>query len=179
MRLIDAQFLEARGAAFRGRQKELRSWAAACRVSARCDPGIEIGSTPNHMTNMAYAGTFSGDVLPPLTDDVARRLRRVKALAWILDAAFRLPGTKFRLGLDALIGLIPGGGSAVMGLVSLYIVWEAWRIGVPSRLLVRMVANVAMETAVDTVPMVGDVFDAAFKANLRNVALIERHLNGK
>lgn len=128
---------------------------------------------------MAYAGIFSGHVLPPLSDDAARRLRRVKALAWVLDAAFRLPGTKFRLGIDALVGLIPAGGSAAMGLVSLYIVWEAWRIGVPRGLLLRMVANVVLETAVDTVPLVGDVFDAAFKANLRNVALIEQYLNGR
>jgi hypothetical protein len=131
------------------------------------------------MPVMAYAGTFSGDILPPLTEDATRRLRRVKALAWLLDAAFRLPGTKFRLGIDALVGLIPGGGNVIMAVVSLYIVWEAWRIGVPGGLLARMVANVALETVADTVPLVGDVFDAAFKANLRNVALIERHLNGK
>jgi len=128
---------------------------------------------------MAQAGFFTGDVLPPLGADTMQRLRRVRRLAWLLDAAFRLPGTKFRLGIDALIGLIPGGGNALMGLVSLYIVWEAWRMGVPAHLLLRMVANVVIETAVDIVPVVGDIFDAAFKANLRNVAMIERYFDGK
>ncbi|MBB2188833.1 DUF4112 domain-containing protein [Gluconacetobacter azotocaptans] len=128
---------------------------------------------------MVQAGIFTGDVLPPMGADVARRLLRIKRLAWVLDAAFRVPGTKFRVGLDALIGLFPGGGSALMGLVSLYIVWEAWRMGVSRGVLARMVANVVLETAVDTVPVAGDIFDAAFKANLRNVALIERELNGR
>ncbi|MCQ9156256.1 DUF4112 domain-containing protein [Acidomonas methanolica] len=128
---------------------------------------------------MIDAGVFTGDILPPIGADTARRLRRVKRLAWLLDAAFRLPGTRFRLGIDALIGLIPGGGNVVMGLISLYIVLEAWRMGVPNDLLLRMVGNVAVETVVDTVPLAGDLFDAAFKANLRNVALIERHLNGR
>ncbi|KXV74539.1 hypothetical protein AD951_00485, partial [Acetobacter malorum] len=71
--------------------------------------------------------------------------------------------------------LLPVGGSVVMGLVSLYIVWEAWRLRAPTSLLARMVGNVLLETAVDTVPIAGDLFDAAFKANLRNVALLEQY----
>ncbi len=118
---------------------------------------------------------MAGNGSPHTADDIAQRLRRVKRLAWILDAAFRLPGTRFRVGVDAIVGLLPVGGSAVMGLVSLYIVWEAWRLRVPSALLVRMVGNVLLETAVDTIPVAGDLFDAAFKANLRNVALLEQH----
>ncbi|MBB2202311.1 DUF4112 domain-containing protein [Gluconacetobacter tumulisoli] len=128
---------------------------------------------------MVHAGIYTGDVLPPVGADVARRLRRVKRLAWVLDAAFRVPGTRFRVGLDAVIGLFPGVGNAVMGLVSLYIIWEAWRMGVSGGVLARMVANVVLETAVDTVPVAGDMFDAVFKANLRNVALIERDLTGR
>nr|WP_298795842.1 DUF4112 domain-containing protein [uncultured Acetobacter sp.] len=124
---------------------------------------------------MTYAHAMAGNGSPHTADDIAQRLRRVKRLAWILDAAFRLPGTRFRVGVDAIVGLLPVGGSAVMGLVSLYIVWEAWRLRVPSALLVRMVGNVLLETAVDTIPVAGDLFDAAFKANLRNVALLEQH----
>lgn len=131
------------------------------------------------MRGMVHAGIYTGDVLPPVGADVARRLRRVKRLAWVLDAAFRVPGTRFRVGLDAVIGLFPGVGNAVMGLVSLYIIWEAWRMGVSGGVLARMVANVVLETAVDTVPVAGDMFDAVFKANLRNVALIERDLTGR
>lgn len=108
-------------------------------------------------------------------EDVAQRLRRIRRLAWVLDAAFRLPGIRFRVGVDALVGLLPVGGPVVMGLVSLYIVWEAWRLKAPASLLARMMGNVLLETLVDTVPVAGDLFDAAFKANLRNVALLEQH----
>jgi Domain of unknown function (DUF4112) len=106
-----------------------------------------------------------------------RRLRRIRHLAWFLDAAVRVPGTRFRLGASALVGLFPVAGSVVLGLVSLSIVWQAGRIGVPRILLARMIANVALETLVDTVPLAGDAFDAVFKANMRNVALVERYLN--
>ncbi|WP_215762114.1 DUF4112 domain-containing protein [Acetobacter sp. P1H12_c] len=124
---------------------------------------------------MTYAHTMAGNGAFHTAEDIAHRLRRVRRLAWILDAAFRLPGTRFRVGVDALVGLLPVGGSAVMGLVSLYIVWEAWRLRVPTALLARMVGNVLLETVVDTVPVAGDLFDAAFKANLRNVALLEQY----
>ncbi|WP_173575693.1 DUF4112 domain-containing protein [Acetobacter fallax] len=123
--------------------------------------------------------TFSGDVLLPFGQTLRERLERLKRLAWLLDASFRLPGTKFRLGLDAVIGLVPGGGTVIMTLVSLYIVWEARRMGAPMSVLVRMLVNVALEAAIDFVPLVGDLIDAAFKANLRNVALLEDYLNGK
>lgn len=124
---------------------------------------------------MTYAHSVAGNGSFHTAEDIAHRLRRVRRLAWILDAAFRVPGTRFRVGVDALVGLLPVGGSAVMGLVSLYIVWEAWRLRVPASLLARMVGNVLLETAVDTVPVAGDLFDAAFKANLRNVALLEQY----
>ncbi|WP_212374988.1 DUF4112 domain-containing protein [Acetobacter persici] len=124
---------------------------------------------------MTYAHTMAGNGAFHTAEDIAHRLRRVRRLAWILDAAFRLPGTRFRVGVDALVGLLPVGGSTVMGFVSLYIVWEAWRLRVPTALLARMVGNVLLETVVDTVPVAGDLFDAAFKANLRNVALLEQY----
>ncbi|GBR22667.1 hypothetical protein AA0473_0178 [Acetobacter orleanensis NRIC 0473] len=128
---------------------------------------------------MTYAHTMAGNgshhAGPHTAEDVAQRLRRIRRLAWILDAAFRLPGTRFHVGVDALVGLLPVGGSVVMGCVSLYIVWEAWRLRAPTGLLVRMMANVLLETAVDTIPVVGDLFDAAYKANLRNVALLEQY----
>src|SRR5690349_3097805 len=107
--------------------------------------------------------------------NAAARLSRLRRLAWILDAAARLPGTKFRFGLNGLIGLAPGIGDAAMGVVSLYIVYEAARLGLPKAKLVRMLANVGIETAVGAVPLFGDLFDVAFKANLRNIAIIEEH----
>ncbi|MFT9026527.1 DUF4112 domain-containing protein [Acetobacter indonesiensis] len=127
---------------------------------------------------MTYAHAAAGNGFASSVD-TAQRLRRVQRLAWVLDAAFRLPGTRFRLGIDALVGLIPVGGSLIMGAVSLYIVWEAWQMRLPTFVLARMVANILLETAVDAVPVAGDIFDAAFKANLRNVALMEQALGRK
>jgi Domain of unknown function (DUF4112) len=109
------------------------------------------------------------------TADVARRLNRLRRFAWLLDAAVRLPGTNFRFGVDAVIGLAPGIGDAAMAATSLYIVYEAARLGVPKAKLARMIANIGVETAVGAVPVLGDMFDAAFKANLRNIAIIEEH----
>jgi branched-subunit amino acid ABC-type transport system permease component len=102
-------------------------------------------------------------------------LRRLGRLAWLLDSAFVLPGTRFRFGLDALIGLIPGLGDALGVVISSYIIREAARVGAPPSVLARMAFNVALEGIVGLVPIAGDVFDAAWKANQRNVALLEAH----
>ena len=107
------------------------------------------------------------------TADAATRIARLRKLAWLLDAQFVLPGTRFRFGLNALIGLAPVSGDIVMGVVSLYIVNEARRMGAPAALLGRMLANIAVEVVGGAVPVLGDLFDVAFKANLRNIALIE------
>ena len=105
--------------------------------------------------------------------DTAARLARLRWLARLMDAQFGLPGTRFRFGVDALIGLAPGVGDAMIGLLSLYVVWEARKLGAPPPLLARMLGNVAIEVVGGAVPVLGDLFDAAFKANLRNVALLE------
>jgi hypothetical protein len=103
----------------------------------------------------------------------AARLTRLRRLAWLIDAAFRVPGTRFRFGLNSLIGLTPAAGDALLAAVSLYIVWEARALGVPRPKLMKMLANVGVETLAGTVPIVGDLFDMTFKANLRNLAIIE------
>ena len=107
------------------------------------------------------------------TETVRRRLARI---AWILDNSIPLPGTRFRIGLDAIIGLIPGLGDVVGVLLSSYIVREAAQLGAPRSLLLRMAWNVAIEGVVGMVPLFGDVFDAAWKANQRNYVLLESHL---
>ncbi len=108
--------------------------------------------------------------------DAAARLARLRRMARLMDAQFGIPGTRFRFGVDALIGLAPGVGDAVTGLLSLWVVWEARNLGAPPALLARMLGNVAIEVAGGAVPVLGDLFDAAFKANLRNVALLENWL---
>jgi hypothetical protein len=105
---------------------------------------------------------------------VHERLRRLQALAWLLDNSIPLPGG-FRIGLDAILGLIPGIGDALGALISAYIVNEARSMGVSRSVLLRMMGNVLIETMIGAIPFAGDLFDAAYKANIRNLALLERH----
>ncbi len=102
----------------------------------------------------------------------ASRLRRMRRIAWLVDSVFVLPGTRFRFGLNSLIGLAPGGGDAVLGLISLYIVYEAHRLGVPRAKIAQMIGNVVLEVAAGSVPILGDLFDVALKANMRNIRQI-------
>jgi len=113
---------------------------------------------------------------PHAPADTARTLARVRRLAWLMDGAFRLPGSRFRVGLSGLLGLPPVLGDALVAATSLYIVYEAHRLGLPRAKLARMMANVAIEAGAGSVPLLGDLFDVAFKANLRNLAIIEQHL---
>ncbi len=117
--------------------------------------------------------------VPFAASDAQARLKRLRRLAWLIDGAFGLPGTRFRFGLNSVIGLLPIGGDAVLGAISLYIVYEAAQLGVPTQQLVRMVANVGLEVVGGSVPLLGDLFDMALKANLRNLAIIERHVAGR
>lgn len=99
-------------------------------------------------------------------------LRKLDRLAWWLDAAFQVPGTRWRIGLDGLIGLIPGIGDLIAGGASAWIVAHAVRIGLPWPVVLRMAGNVALESLVGTIPIVGDLFDMGYKANQRNMAIM-------
>ena len=103
-------------------------------------------------------------------------LERVRALSHLLDNAIAIPGTGYRFGLDPLLGLLPGGGDTLTGLISAYIIWEAALMGLPRATMLRMAWNILLEVVVGTIPFVGDFFDFAWKANARNVRLLERHL---
>ena len=116
---------------------------------------------------------FAGSMNWMPTDRVAR-VARLRSLAILLDTAIRLPGG-IRVGADAVIGLAPGVGDALTTAMAAYIVYEAYRLGVPKHKLVRMAANVAIDGILGAVPVLGDIFDVAFKANIRNIAIIEDH----
>ena len=103
-------------------------------------------------------------------------LRRLDSLSYLLDNSIRVPGTNARFGADAVIGLIPGFGDAAGALMSAYIVIQAARLGAPVPSLMRMLLNVGIEALFGAVPFLGDLFDAAFKANARNVALLRGEL---
>src|SRR5688572_33035601 len=102
---------------------------------------------------------------------------RLNRLAWLLDSSIPIPGTSFSIGLDALIGLVPVAGDLVGVLLSGYIVREAAALGVSRSILARMALNVAVEGLVGMIPFAGDIFDAAFKANQRNVRLLNAWLD--
>lgn len=106
--------------------------------------------------------------------EVQVRVERLKRLAKALDWKFRVPGTRWRFGLDPVIGLVPGVGDSLGAVLSLWIVVEARRLGVPNTTVARMLANVGVDFVVGSVPLLGDLFDAGFKANMKNVDLLER-----
>lgn len=105
----------------------------------------------------------------------ATDLRRARALARLLDSAIGIPGTSIRIGLDPIIGLVPGAGDVITASMSAYLIVVAARAGAPAPVLVRMVANILVDTGLGAVPIVGDLFDVAFKSNVKNLRLLERH----
>lgn len=108
------------------------------------------------------------------SDDAGRAeiLRRLDLMANLLDSAFVIPGTNYRVGLDAVIGLAPFVGDVITTGLSGYIIWEARRLGAPKRLLLRMLANLAVDGTIGAIPLVGDAFDVMFRANRRNMRLL-------
>ena len=108
--------------------------------------------------------------------DVAIRTRNVRVLARLLDNAIPIPGTSWKIGLDPIVGLIPGIGDLISAVLSGYIILEAARADIPTLTLAKMLGNVGIDTLFGAVPALGDVFDAAWKSNMKNVALLERHL---
>jgi hypothetical protein len=105
-----------------------------------------------------------------------RRLARLQRMSWWLDEVIRVPGTRIRIGLDPILGLIPGLGDVVGGFLSAAIVMESLRRGVPRSTVVRIVTNIILDTTIGAVPVLGDLFDFAWKSNRRNLDLLERHV---
>lgn len=102
-------------------------------------------------------------------------MKDLTRLARTLDSAVRIPGTNVRFGLDAVVGLVPGVGDVAGAVMAGYIVLAGAQRGASASVLVRMVLNVGIDTVVGSVPIVGDLFDVGWRANMRNVALLEAH----
>ena len=111
-----------------------------------------------------------------VTADERAALERVRTFGWLLDDAVPVPGTDYRVGLDPVLGILPVAGDAIAALLSLYPVVEAYRLGVERRSLARMLALVAVDAGVGSVPVLGTLFDAFWTANEWNVRTIERHV---
>jgi hypothetical protein len=118
-------------------------------------------------------GPLSGPVTDPARE---RHLRSVRTLARLLDEAVRIPGIGTKVGLDALIGLVPGAGDALGAALSGWVIILAARLGAPPAILARMAGNAALDALAGSVPLLGDLFDIGWRANSRNVALLERWL---
>ncbi len=102
----------------------------------------------------------------------------MRLIARLMDNALESPGTGIRFGLDSLIGLIPGAGDALTAGVSLYIVHEAAKLGATRGQLAMMLGNIAIDTLVGTIPVLGDLFDLTFKANVRNLRMMGIEVGG-
>ena len=103
-------------------------------------------------------------------------LNRIRKLSRLMDTAIGIPGTKFRIGLDPIIGLVPGAGDIVDTAFSAYLIYLATRFNIPQKTLGKMIYNIGLEAVLGSVPLVGDIFDAFYKSNMRNLALLEAHL---
>ena len=109
--------------------------------------------------------------------DRAEALGEVEALAWLLDNSIPVPGSGGRrIGIDAIIGFVPGIGDLVSGALGLVVVWRGSRMGLPRVVVARMLLNTLLDLAIGSVPVAGDAFDLWFKASSRNLALMRRHL---
>lgn len=123
----------------------------------------------HHQPNGKVSGHF---------DARAAALDKLDRYALLLDGKFRIPGTSIRFGWDPILGLVPGFGDVVGFLMSLYLVVQAVRLGVSRRIAFAMLGNIGVEALLGMVPVLGDLFDAGFKANTRNVRLLRLHIGG-
>lgn len=109
-------------------------------------------------------------------DEMQAAYARIEALARVMDSIVAIPGTNVRIGVDALLGLIPVVGDIVSQAISSYIIWEARRMGVSRWTITRMIGNSLVDMTIGAVPVIGDAFDVAFRANLKNLALLKADL---
>ena len=105
------------------------------------------------------------------------KVNNLRRLSQLLDNAIPIPGTGYRIGLDPILGLLPGGGDTVAGALGAYIIIEAARMGLPRKVVGEMVGNIIFDSVVGMIPVLGDLFDVTWKANVRNMALLEKHLH--
>jgi hypothetical protein len=131
--------------------------------------GFDLGRTES--------GYREQDVATPSreTRSLARARAEIQTIAWLLDGTFRVPGTRFRFGLDPIIGLVPAAGDLVSGAVGFYLIARAVQFRLPRIVVARMVANTLLDLVVGAIPFLGDLFDFAYRSNARNMQLFERY----
>ena len=117
-----------------------------------------------------------GIEVPTGTDPVSIR-KRIEAMEHLLERSLVVPGTKYPIGLDTIIGFVPVLGDIVTAAMAAYIVWEAKNLGLPRWKLWRMMGNVAIDSAIGAVPIVGDAFDVVYRSNTKNLRIVKKHLD--
>jgi hypothetical protein len=125
---------------------------------------------------MADARITNPEIIEPRRARNPADITDLEQLARLLDSQFAIPGTNWRFGLDSIIGLVPGVGDLVTTAMGGYIVYRARELGAPCWLIARMVGNLAVDGVIGAIPLVGDIFDFAFRANRKNVLMLMRHL---
>lgn len=109
----------------------------------------------------------------------SRNLNRIRRISHLMDTAFKIPGIGLKVGWDPIIGLIPGAGDLIATAISAYIIFLAARFRLPAGLLAKMVFNIGLEAVIGAIPLLGDIFDAFYKSNARNLELLEHHLQNQ
>lgn len=128
------------------------------------------------MTTRAIRAEGLFDFIKSAAPSSNAALQRLQTVANLLDSAFLIPGTKQRVGIDAIIGLMPGIGDVLTTILSSYIIWEARNLGVSKFALARMVANLGIHASIGSIPLIGDAFDAFFRVNQRNMRILRAQL---
>lgn len=131
-----------------------------------------------HVSPNAYSIVMSNQTRLTAAE-FEQKQARLARLSHVLDDAIRIPGTHFRIGADALIGLIPGVGDAAGALIGGYMIWEAHQLGAPSNVKWKMAGNVGLDALVGVIPLIGDLSDFVFRANRKNMALLQAHLESQ
>jgi hypothetical protein len=111
-----------------------------------------------------------------MAEKPTREVQKLRTISWLFDELIRIPGTNIRLGADALLGLLPGGGDLIGGAVSSYAILVAARLGAPPAVIARMALNIGIDALIGVIPVLGDVFDVGWKANRRNANLLEEYM---
>src|SRR5690348_11782780 len=159
-----------------GRASHARFSAAEARGKVIDQDGRELPDQAQRPPFGGFHFEFRGaSPFAPLTRE--QRLKRLEAIAKLLDVAFILPGTKIRYGIDGVIGLIPVVGDIIATALSLWLVREARALGAPWHVTARMLGNVAIQGTIGTVPLAGDAFDVLYRANMRNARILRRWLD--
>lgn len=135
-------------------------------------PHDEQGTGENWARRRVDASGDGGAGAGVAEPDRARRVERLRRLAVLLDSSIKLPGVRFTIGIDPILGLFPGIGDLLSAGLAAYVVYEGHKLGATREQMARMIANVVIDTAAGFVPVVGDIFDFAFKANVRNLRVL-------